>query len=142
MECRASPRSTELRRPCTTGHSVVVFGVPQSVENLSRYDIIRLYIQMFARRIGWELAILGVVCVLAVFLFPSMSGPYTAVHGPVTAMRSARAAARLRVAIVPAALSALGNNRISSLLIWPCSASLNEVFPLAVLPENNTILRC
>ncbi len=50
-------------------------------------------------RIGCALAVLAVVCVLAIFFFPGMEGPYSAVHGPVTALLSIRAAARLRVLI-------------------------------------------
>jgi hypothetical protein len=50
-------------------------------------------------RIGCALAVLAVVCVLAIFFFPGMDGPYPAVHGPVTALLSLRAAARLRVLI-------------------------------------------
>jgi hypothetical protein len=50
-------------------------------------------------RIACALAVLAVLCVLALFFFPGMEGPYPAVHGPVTALLSIRAAARLRVLI-------------------------------------------
>jgi len=50
-------------------------------------------------RIAYALAVLAVLCVLTVFFFPGMEGPYSAVHGPVTALLSIRAAARLRVLI-------------------------------------------
>lgn len=50
-------------------------------------------------RIAVALAVFAVICVLAIFLFPVMEGPYPAVHGPVTALLSIRAAARIRVAI-------------------------------------------
>jgi|SRR5215831_3459607 len=50
-------------------------------------------------RIAGALAVLAVFCVLAIFFFPGMEGPYPAVHGPVTALLSIRAAARLRVLI-------------------------------------------
>jgi hypothetical protein len=55
-------------------------------------------------RIGRELAVVAVLCVLTVFLFPSLQGPYTAVHGPATALQASRAAARLRIVIAQAAL--------------------------------------
>ena len=42
---------------------------------------------------------LAVLCVLAIFFFPGTEGPYPAVHGPVTALLSIRASARLRVLI-------------------------------------------
>ena len=54
-------------------------------------------------RIGSVLALLAVFCVVAVFLCHAMQGPYSAVHGPVTALLSVRASAGLRLAIVHAA---------------------------------------
>ena len=50
-------------------------------------------------RMACALAVFTVLCVLAIFLFPGMEGPYSAVHGPVTALLSIRAALRMRVAI-------------------------------------------
>ena len=50
-------------------------------------------------RIACALAVFAALCVLAIFFFPSIDGPYSAVHGPVTALLSIRAAARLRVII-------------------------------------------
>ncbi|MGA3212015.1 MAG: hypothetical protein ABSD20_11975 [Terriglobales bacterium] len=38
-----------------------------------------------------EFAIVAMLCVAAIFLFPAMQGPYSAVHGPVTALLSVRA---------------------------------------------------
>ncbi len=54
---------------------------------------------------GCALAVVAVICVLAVFFFPAMEGPYSVVHGPVTALLSARAAAGVRMAIVRAGLN-------------------------------------
>ena len=51
---------------------------------------------MTPSRIEPTLAVFAVFCVLALFFFPSMEGPYSAVHGPVTALLSLRAALRLR----------------------------------------------
>ena len=48
---------------------------------------------------GHELAIVVIVCVLGIFLFPAAAGPYSAVHGPVTALRAMRSSIRLRWAI-------------------------------------------
>ncbi|HEV2401821.1 MAG TPA: hypothetical protein VGS27_33110 [Candidatus Sulfotelmatobacter sp.] len=58
-------------------------------------------------RIACALAVMAVFCVLGVFFFPSISGPYSAVHGPVTALLSIRAAASLRFRIVRAGLNAV-----------------------------------
>ena len=56
-------------------------------------------------RIEYAFAILAVFCVLTIFLFPAMQGPYSVVNGPVTALLSLRAAACLRLRIVRAGLS-------------------------------------
>ncbi len=50
-------------------------------------------------RIACVLSVMAAVCVLSLFFFPGIEGPYPAVHGPVTALLSIRAAARLRVLI-------------------------------------------
>ena len=50
-------------------------------------------------RIACALALFAALCVLAIFFFPSIDGPYSAIHGPVTALLSIRAAARLRLII-------------------------------------------
>ena len=49
---------------------------------------------MIPGRIGCELAVLTVLCVLIVFFFPVMQGPFSVVHGPATALQGARAADR------------------------------------------------
>jgi hypothetical protein len=50
-------------------------------------------------RIEGALALIAVICVLSIFFFPAMRGPYSVVHGPVTALLAARAAAGLRMSI-------------------------------------------
>ena len=97
---------------------------------------------MIPGRMGCELAVLTVLCVLMIFLFPMMQGPYSVVHGPVTALQAARAAARLRIIMVQGALSFMGTFRIA-LLAGPACMLLSEAeSPLLSLPGNNTILRC
>ncbi len=97
---------------------------------------------MILSRIGWELAVLAVLCVAATFFFPAVQGPYSAVNGPVTALQSAQAAARLRVGIVQAALSLIGNFQIPS-LAWVRSATVVCVEPQAPsFVDGGTILRC
>jgi hypothetical protein len=97
---------------------------------------------MMVSRIGWELALLAVLCVVVVFFFPAMQGPYSAVHGPVTALQSAQAAARLRLAIVQAVLNTFRNYRISVPLGMNCAADLFEEFLWPSLAECDTVLRC
>ena len=60
---------------------------------------------MISEGMGYELAAVAIGSVLLVSLFPSAAGPYSAVHGPVTALRSAQAATSLRSVIVASAVS-------------------------------------
>ena len=62
---------------------------------------------MPADRIEDAFAVLAVLCVLTMFFFPAVEGPYCAVHGPVTALLSIRASATLRLRIVRSGLTAL-----------------------------------
>jgi hypothetical protein len=59
-------------------------------------------------RIAGALAAVAVFCVLAIFFLPGHEGPYSAVNGPVTALLSIRAAARLRV-VIPTGVKAVQN---------------------------------
>lgn len=97
---------------------------------------------MISGRIGSELSVVAVLCVLTIFLFPSIQGPYSVVHGPATALQAARAAVRLRIAIVQGAFRSLGNGLISPLVVL-CWAPLSEAdLHCGALPECHTILRC
>jgi hypothetical protein len=59
---------------------------------------------MFPRHLGYEFAILTATCIVAIFLFPVVWGPYTAIHGPVTALLSLRMKLRLWLGMALAAL--------------------------------------
>ncbi len=97
---------------------------------------------MVPGRIGCELAVVAVLCVLMIFLFPAIQGPYSVVHGPVTALLAARAAARVRSAIVQAAFGSLGNCLISPLAVLSWIPLAEPDFLSVTLPEGNSILRC
>ena len=97
---------------------------------------------MTSSRIGWELAVLVIVCVAATFFFPALHGSYTQVNGPVTALRSAQGAARLRVAIVRAAFNLIGKFQIS-LVAWLNSTANECIGPqVLVCADYSSILRC
>ncbi len=93
---------------------------------------------MISSRIGCELAVLTVLCVLMIFFFPVMQGPYSVVHGPVTALQAARGAAHLRTG----AFNSLGNCLISPLAVLSWMSLPAAEFQLISLPEHNSILRC
>jgi hypothetical protein len=40
---------------------------------------------------GCHLAILAILCTLAIFLFPAVRGPFSATHGPATSLEVTRA---------------------------------------------------
>jgi hypothetical protein len=96
---------------------------------------------MNSGHIGCELAVLAVLCVLTIFLFPSMQGPYSAVNGPVTALQAARTAVRLRKAIIQNAFRSLGYLLIASVVFFWMSLPQAELHS-GILPECATVLRC
>ena len=103
------------------------------------YDIMSM--AMNSGRIGCELAMVAVCCVLAIFLFPSMQGPYSVVNGPVTASQAARAAAHLQIAIMQAAVRSPGNLLITPIrFFWPSLAQ--SELRSGTSPDCVTILRC
>jgi hypothetical protein len=98
---------------------------------------------MTLNRIGSVLALLAVFCVLAVFLCHSMQGPYSVVHGPVTALLSVRASVGLRMAIVHAASLAPQFNpasQVASLLFL--EAALASLGPKRSFDRPDLTLRC
>jgi hypothetical protein len=97
---------------------------------------------MTSGRIACELAVMAVLCVLMIFLFPAMQGPYSVVHGPATALQAARAAARLRIAIGHGGLTSLRNCLISPLVVLSWMSLSAAEFQSISLPGYNTILRC
>jgi len=60
---------------------------------------------MATRVAEYELSVLAILCVLSIFLFPAVQGPYSAVHGPVTALQSVRSRIRWFRTMAQAALS-------------------------------------
>jgi hypothetical protein len=97
---------------------------------------------MLSGRITCELAVVAVLCVLMIFLFPSVQGSYSMVHGPVTALLAARAAVRLRIAIVQGALKSLGNRLISPQVVLSWISLPTAEFQLLSLPRYEFVLRC
>jgi hypothetical protein len=97
---------------------------------------------MISGRVTCELAVVAVLCVLMIFLFPSVQGSYSMVHGPVTALLAARAAVRLRIAIAQGALKSLGNRLISPQVVLSWISVPNAEFQLLSLPRYESVLRC
>ena len=101
---------------------------------------------MISRRTEWALAVLAAFCVLVVSFFPALQGPYPAVHGPMTALLSLRAAARLRLDAMRNNLRAIPARVARSPAIMPARLR-SEFLVLHFEPENasaalGSILRC
>jgi hypothetical protein len=92
----------------------------------------------------WRIAcVLAVLAVLAVFFCHAMQGPYSVVHGPVTALQSVRVAAGVRTAIVQAASSVLLGLFCSVLLTRTSLVTVVDGFRESTLSaESFAILRC
>jgi hypothetical protein len=96
-------------------------------------------------RSAYALAVIGVVCVLSIFFFPGVTGPYSVVHGPVTALLSIRMASRVRMAIARAGSNVLRGGRFlaASVLatLW-ITVPGAEVPTLGLSAGCSAILRC
>lgn len=101
---------------------------------------------MTSVRTECSLAVLAVFCVLVVFFFPALQGPYPAVHGPVTALLSLRAAARLRLGIMGNSLRAICT-RVARARVMMLGLRRAEFFVCHFEPESSSaalgsIFRC
>ena len=101
---------------------------------------------MNSGRTECALAVLAVFCVLVVFFFPALQGPYPAVHGPVTALLSLRAAARLRLVTIRNSLRGISARLARA---WRTEPALRraDLFVLHYQPASssaalNSVLRC
>ena len=96
-------------------------------------------------RIAGALAVFAVLAVLALFFFPGMDGPYSAVHGPVTALLSLRAAVRLRGIIragVKAARTWLAQARMALLSLAFCVDGSADSLAAGLSVGSPAVLRC
>lgn len=95
---------------------------------------------MFFRQLRYELALVAILCVIALFFFPALQGPYSAVHGPVTALLSLKAKLFLCLALLLAAMHLLMRcvSVCSTLRIPLDTLFLGARFD----PDHNAVLRC
>lgn len=97
---------------------------------------------MISSRIGYKVAVVAVFSILSIFLFPTVQGPYSAIHGPVTALRAVRAAASLHLAILAAAVKVSPVFWVSSPEMLSSFELFGSEFRAVPLSESSTILRC
>ena len=87
-----------------------------------------------------EIAVVAMVCVVSIFFTPLAEGPYSAVHGPVTALRSLRNKLWLVFSMYLASLPVLAAH-LRVLAGGPSSAS--RMLPAPAVPsELSAVLRC
>jgi hypothetical protein len=94
---------------------------------------------MTSGRIGCELAVLAVLSVVTIFLFPAIHGPYSAVYGPATSLQSQRVAHRLWNSIVQAARS---RSWFRVLLLWCGLVASESIFSSVETASLSAVLRC
>jgi hypothetical protein len=96
---------------------------------------------MIPRHLGYEFIIFAIVCTVAIFVFPTATGPYCAVHGPVTALLSSRAKLKLWLGM---AFSALRLAERTVPINFATQQTVRQMTLLAqsVPREQSTILRC
>ncbi|HET7440665.1 MAG TPA: hypothetical protein VFJ47_05130 [Terriglobales bacterium] len=91
---------------------------------------------------GYHFAILAILCTLAIFFFPLVSGPYPVTHGPATDFETVRAAQLLLAIIAVAAMVALARLTRHFALVISSSADLQPA-SLPLLPAiDSLVLRC
>jgi hypothetical protein len=97
---------------------------------------------MLSRYLTSEFAIVAIVCIAALFLFPAMHGPYSAVHGPVTALLSIRAKVKLRLAMALTTLLLLNRLMVAFCKFARPVSAPQEPFLHLTPSEQLAALRC
>jgi hypothetical protein len=95
----------------------------------------------FSPALSYELTLVAILCIIALFLFPAVQGPYSAVHGPVTALLSIKAKLFLCLTLLSAAMHLL----VRYVAICACAFRLRadgSFFPVALDSEQTSVLRC
>jgi len=83
------------------------------------------------------------VCVLLLFLFPLVQGPFQATHGPNTAFRARRALIILVLSIMRCGMSVFGKLSASAMVL-ACGVAMLHQFTKRLHPDplDSMILRC
>ena len=91
-------------------------------------------------RLRRELSVVVLLCTLSIFLFPGVTGPYSAVHGPVTALLALRQALKAFWSMACAALRHAPFRRTLRAIF--ASLLLLAPLPTAAPQRGVTVLRC
>jgi hypothetical protein len=82
------------------------------------------------------------ICVLLLFFFPLVHGPFQATHGPTTAFRARKVFMVLLLSIASAANGVLSRIRAAMETAYRGSDRKNETFPDLLSSREAAILRC
>lgn len=96
---------------------------------------------ILSRQFSYEFAIVAILSIIIIFFFPAVFGSYSAVHGPVTALRSARAKLQMLLLLAGDSLQVCGYSLLSfcrSLLVHGREVLLARLLSFEGMP----ILRC
>jgi hypothetical protein len=85
--------------------------------------------------------VLAIVCTAALFFFPAVRGPYSSVHGPVTALRSVSAKLTMWLLLALAALRVLGC-RLPGYDALFTALRHEFLLPRSSPPSSLSVLRC
>ena len=94
---------------------------------------------MCSRRLLLRWVILAGFCILAVFFFPASNGPFTAIHGPATALRAWQSGINTLAAITQAAAIVLSIRLQSRQRFRAFESSLD---PAILQLDALSVLRC
>lgn len=101
---------------------------------------VRRHSTMITRAFRYELALLTILCVVVLLLFPAAVGSYASVHGPVTALLAFRWAMKIRWSMMLAGQGFSQLLRNNWLRIAPRRSGRESGF--AFPPEYAMALRC
>lgn len=94
-----------------------------------------------SRQLSYEFVLVAILCTVALFLFPAVQGPYSAVHGPVTALLSLKAKVFLCLTLLLAAMHLLA--RCVDVSHLALRIPVDELFfPVSFDSEHAAVLRC
>jgi hypothetical protein len=97
---------------------------------------------MAARLFRLSIGCFAGICVLLLFFFPLVHGPFQATHGPTTAFRARKAFLILLLSIASAAHGVLSRIRAAQETAFHGSYRKNEAFPDLLSSGEAAILRC
>jgi len=89
-----------------------------------------------------RLTLVAVLCVVTIFFFPPIQGPFSTTHGPVTALQSVRAARKISASLVHAARHTTPRRVVVTVSEESCRPTTIVRFQPATVPGMAAPLRC